>query len=209
MPASPRSRFIPHPCSPAQRAHNDAVIHSLVGRMPWEPTSADHFKVLRWNNTDKRFEMVSPCTAISGCSTDTGAAGDCDCTSGTLGSVYRITVPANTFVGNCAAFFNGATFDVGEDGFFSSTCCRSVDLSGLGCDEEGFGSAATACFMMGGIAISFTSTLGGGVNFLWTNTSGVAFDCSTTRTADFNNNTVADGGFTSEAGKTVSIELIP
>jgi hypothetical protein len=129
----------------------------------------------------------------------------CGCEDGTFGSIYRISVPADTFTGPCAAFFNGNTFDVDADGTFAVACCPSVDISGLGCAEEGFGSSVTACFSEGGIVVSFTIALGETVNFFWENSAGGNHDCAATRTADWLQNSGVSNGLLSEAGKTVDI----
>lgn len=132
----------------------------------------------------------------------------CGCEDGSFGSLYRVTVPANTFFGPCASFFNGNTFDIDADGTFATACCHSLDISGLGCAEEGFGSSVTACFGEGGIVVSFSIALGESVNFFWENTSGGNFDCSVTRTAPWLQNSGVSGGLLSETGKAVDIQKL-
>lgn len=65
MSTSARSKFAPHPCNPAQTQHNWAVLHSLLSRIPLEPISTDDQKFIRWDNTDKKFEMAT--ADSSGC----------------------------------------------------------------------------------------------------------------------------------------------
>lgn len=72
MPNSPRSTFIPHPCSKSEELHNWQALHRLLGRVPLEPTEDDDGKVLRWSNSQKRFILVSPCAAVADC----GGSGD-------------------------------------------------------------------------------------------------------------------------------------
>ncbi len=66
----------------------------------------------------------------------------CDsCEGGTLGDIYRLTIPANTFTyvfgdTECPDLFNGTTKDLTTGHpFYDAPCVRALDISGLACSS--------------------------------------------------------------------------
>jgi hypothetical protein len=104
MPSSPRSTFIPHPCTRTEELHNWQALHRLVGRLPLEPTDADDGKLLRWSNSQQRFLLISPCQAIVDCG---GSGGEC-----TLPCEHASGITPKTKT----ASFGGSLVETGCDG---------------------------------------------------------------------------------------------
>lgn len=130
------------------------------------------------------------------------------CDSGTLGSIYRATIPLNTFTGgdtDCEAEFNGTTKDLTTGHpFYAAPCVRTLDISEFNCPSVDENSAMVLSFLDSLVILDFI--FGGGfVRF--TESVSAPYDCSVSRTLTYDSSSgivPIDAG----PGKTILIELL-
>jgi hypothetical protein len=115
---SDRSKFNPNPCTPSEVANNWRMLHWLLSRFPWEPTEDDHEKLVRWNNTFTRFQLVSPCQAVEGCG---GSGGEC-ATPGTFASGITPETKTLTLGGTITATGGPNSQDILDNSPYTLIC---------------------------------------------------------------------------------------
>jgi hypothetical protein len=133
------------------------------------------------------------------------------CESGTMGTVYRINIPADTFFGpaGCIAAFNSTTKDLTTGHpFYASACVRALDITPLnesgGACEGLAPDAIVLDFLSLNIFLDFI--FGGGfVRFSLPLTA--PYNCTTTRTVTYDS-TSGSPSIDSSTGKTISITRI-
>lgn len=137
---------------------------------------------------------------------------ECDpcehCDSGTMGTTYRITIPANTFTGgdtDCEAEFNDTTKDltVGHP-FYAAPCVRALDIS----DPDEFDCpSADAVVMTFEASLVILDFIFGGGFVRFTESVSAPYDCSANRTVTYDSSSGVvpiDSG----VGKTIDIAFL-
>lgn len=118
MSLSDRSKLNPNPCNTEQEAQNWRVLHRLLSRLPLEPTEDDDGKLMRWNNTQKRWNLVDPCVATMGCG---GSGGEC-ATAGTWASGITSLTKVLTLGGGITATGCASAADILAGSPYTLTC---------------------------------------------------------------------------------------
>jgi len=133
-----------------------------------------------------------------------------ECNAGTMGTVYRITIPLATFtnvgVETCASAFNGATFDltIGHP-FYAGACARALDISGIACTTQTPDAIVLTQISIGPV-LDFIFGVGNFIRFMLTSLT-APYDCSLDRTVTYDS-TTGSPPIDSVAGKTILVERL-